>query len=390
MYHDIATVMKQAPTKILYLVTKSNMGGAQRYVFDLATRLSPEAFDVAVAFGNAQGSTGPGALSHTLSSANIRTVYVPTLTRDVSSSEWKTFKDIYRLLKVEHPDVVHLNSSKAAGIGSLAARLCGIKNIIFTVHGWPFRENRNPLARGLIYFFSYLTVLFSHKTICICDFDAHAFDGFPFVNKKISLIRNGIVAEELLMSRDSLRSHLNTPAQANDIWIASIGELNKNKNISLGLDVMATALKTEPRLFYVVIGDGEDHSILKQKAYSLGIEHRVCFTGQLTDAAKYLSAFDILFIPSQKEGVPYVLLEAGCAKVAVVASRVGGIPEVINDSENGFIRDSNDIEGFADAIVTLAHDTEKRKAFGEALSKIVSAQYSQSVMIEKTTALYQR
>ena len=388
MYHDIAHSMKQARKKVLFLVTKSNMGGAQRYVFDLATHLDTDIFEPIVAFGNAQGSTGPGALSNKLAQYNIAIRYLPTLTRDVSHSEWRSFKDMLTLLRAERPDVVHLNSSKAGGLGSLAARLAGVRHIIFTAHGWPFRENRNPLSRGLIFLASYLTVLFSHTTICICDYDARAFGKLPFVRHKIKVIRNGIAPESFEVTRADMCAQLHITGHQDDVWVTSIGELNANKHISLALEVFSESIKRNPDLFYVIIGEGEERESLTQQAHALGLREKVHFTGQLADASKYLRAFDVLFLPSQKEGVPYAILEAAVAGVAVLASNVGGIPEVIDDQKSGFIRDPKDVAGFVDALTILTNDTDTRVRFGKTLQATVAQHYSLERMLSETIALY--
>src|SRR3989344_3387314 len=141
----MTTTMQKKKGKILYIITKSNWGGAQRYVFDLATRLPKEDFEIAVAHG------GNGLLAEKLCTARIRTIKVKKFERNV-----KLFKDIavffelLSLLRRERPDIVHLNSSKAGGIGALSARFTGIKNIIFTSHGLVFDEDRPFPVRGLL------------------------------------------------------------------------------------------------------------------------------------------------------------------------------------------------------------------------------------------------
>src|ERR1700722_1809647 len=106
--------MNQARTKVLFLITKGFWGGAQQYVFDLATHLPAQSFDVAVAYGT------PGKLSDDLTKAGVRTLQVPSLGRDVAFvSDIKSFFEIVRLLQAQRPDVLHLNSSKAAAFGAL-------------------------------------------------------------------------------------------------------------------------------------------------------------------------------------------------------------------------------------------------------------------------------
>ena len=125
--------------KVLYLITKSNFGGAQRYVYDLATALPREKYEAVVAFGGtgAPGSK-PGQLAEMLGEANVSTVYLHALGRDYSIMDVRSFFEILQLIKIESPDVLHLNSSKAGGLGALAGRLCHVPQIIYTANGWPF------------------------------------------------------------------------------------------------------------------------------------------------------------------------------------------------------------------------------------------------------------
>ena len=123
--------------KILYGITKSNFGGAQRYVFDMATEAKSAGHDVAVICG------GEGTLVKKLRAAHIRVITLPHLKRDISLvDEFRSFHFIFRTLVKENPDVFHTNSSKMGGLGNLAARLAGIRKIIFTGHGWAFNEPR--------------------------------------------------------------------------------------------------------------------------------------------------------------------------------------------------------------------------------------------------------
>jgi glycosyltransferase involved in cell wall biosynthesis len=123
--------------KVTYVITKANWGGAQRYVFDLATHLPKEEFDVSVAYGV------EGKLAEELKRAGIVTHYIPALGRDVSFvKDTKSLLELFELFLKEQPDVVHLNSSKAGGVGALAARLTGVPKIVFTIHGLPEDEAR--------------------------------------------------------------------------------------------------------------------------------------------------------------------------------------------------------------------------------------------------------
>ena len=148
--------------KILYLVTKSNWGGAQKYVYDLALSFAAKGHDVTVAFG------GQGELARKLVDAGIRTVSIDSLARDINlTKELKSTLLLYRLIKKESPDIIHSNSSKAGGIGSLLGRFLGVPLVVVTIHGAPFREERSFMIRGLIYLFTWMTSLLAHKVIAV-------------------------------------------------------------------------------------------------------------------------------------------------------------------------------------------------------------------------------
>jgi glycosyltransferase involved in cell wall biosynthesis len=301
--------------KILFVITKSNWGGAQRYVYDLATALQHD-FDVRVAFGQ------EGLLAKKLRDAHIQTFPIEGLQRDVSiSNDVKSFFELLRLFRTEKPDVVHLNSSKAGGIGALAARLAGVPRIIFTAHGWPFWEQRNSISRGLIYLFSWLTALFSHKIIVVSDYDLKVAQKMPFVAHKTVRIYNGIDLNFPLGSADIVRHSFPKGVRIT----GTIGELTKNKNQI----ALIEEAKNNPDMYVAIVGDGENRLYLKRKIEEYGLINRVKIMG-FQWASEVLRGFDVFALPSLKEGLPYVLLEAKAAGLPIVAARVGGVGEILD------------------------------------------------------------
>lgn len=308
-----------ADKKVIFVITKSNWGGAQRYVYDLATALPKNEFDVRVAFGH------PGMLAKKLDGAGIATYSITSLQRDVSViADMKSFFELLKLFRTEHPDIVHLNSSKASGIGALAARLAGVPRIIFTAHGWPFWEQRNALSRGLIFLFSWITALLSHKIIVVSDYDLKVAQKMPFIAHKTVRIYNGIDLNLKLYSADSIRNSF----PAGTRITGTIGELNKNKNqISL-----IEQAKNDPDMFVAIVGDGENRAYLMKKIKEYGLETRVKLFGFMP-ANEVLKGFDTFALPSIKEGLPYVLLEAKAASIPIIANRVGGIGEILDTKD---------------------------------------------------------
>jgi len=375
---------------VLFVVTKSNFGGAQRYVYDIATNLPKESFEPVVLCGVAQGKTSAGILIERLTHANVRTVFVPDLSRDISIRDFRAYKAIATTIQKERPDILHLNSSKAGILGAFAGRMNKVPNIIFTVHGWAFRESRNPLSRLMIYLVSLLSVALAHRTVCLSEYDKRPFVRMSSLARKIRIIRNAIQPEEFVLSRESARVQLSKDrAHDGDTWIGSIGELIANKNIKIALRAMARALIKNPNIFYVIIGDGEERESLTKYTHEIGVSEHVSFAGYVTNAARVLPAFDIFFLPSRKEGSPYALLEAAHAELPVIASSAGGIPEIIENGKSGIICRYSDTECFAQGIIALTESASKRAEYAQALKARVGSADESNRMIRETTALYQ-
>ena len=126
-----------ARKKVLFLITKSNFGGAQRYVYDLATTLDAEKFEVVVALG------GKGPLASLLEHAGIRTITIESLTRDISiKNELRFTFELWKIIHTERPHILHVNSSKAGAVGTLLGRVAFVPRVLFTAHGWAFNEDR--------------------------------------------------------------------------------------------------------------------------------------------------------------------------------------------------------------------------------------------------------
>jgi len=301
--------------KILYVITKSNWGGAQRYVFDLATHLPKGTFEPVVACG------GGGMLVERLRAENIRVVEVPSLERDISFiKEIRAFFSLRKLFRDEKPDAVHLNSSKAAALGALAARLAGVPKILFTVHGWPFGEERNVLSKILIWKISWLTALLSHRIIVVSDYDLKVAQRMPFIGHKTVLMYNGIGPVQF-GSGEKIRSAF--PARVR--VTGTIGELNKNKN----QQALIEEAKNNPDMYVAIVGDGEMRAVLEAKIKQYGLENRVKLFG-FVPASEVLKGFDTFALPSIKEGLPYVLVEARAAGLPIVANRIGGVGEIVD------------------------------------------------------------
>ena len=325
--------------KILYLITKSNWGGAQKYVYDLATTFNSRGHDVCV------GAGGNGELIERLCEKDISTHIFPSLVRDIKIiAEIKSFFNIFLFIKNKNPDILHLNSSKASGIGVVCGRLLGVKNIIVTIHGAPFREDRLFFIRAIIYFFTWVTCLFAHKVIVVSRRDEHDIGRMFFIRKKVITIYNGITFNGPLKdAREKTR----------ETHIVTIGDLTKNKGYKYGLQAIEILVKKGLPIKYFIEGEGEDRKKIEEFIEYKGLKGIVSLLGRTLKTSDRLHDFDIFLLPSVKEGLPYVLLEAGRASLPVVTTITGGIPEIVRHEETGLLVQPKDVEHLASEIERL-------------------------------------
>jgi glycosyltransferase involved in cell wall biosynthesis len=396
LWYDKA--MSEIPKrKVIFCITKSNFGGAQRYVYDLATSLPAEQFDVIVVFGEGE------ELERKLQNVSIQTIKIKALQRNVNLfRDFSVFFELIKIFRKERPDVVHLNSTKIGGVGSIVGRLCGVPKIVFTAHGWAFNEKRNSVSKTAIAFLQWLTVMFSNITIAVSRKTADQVLKFPFVNKeKIKVVYNGTADIDFMVKDEARRILLGdqttkTSAGAlpnalpSAIWIGTISELHPNKGIDVAITAFAEISKKYPQTIYVVIGDGEEKTHLTNQITKLGLTSQVFLVGPIADAKKYLKAFDIFTLTSRTEALPYVILEAGLAELPVVASAVGGIPEIINLPDVGLLVPigENAPQNIAGTIEKLIINPEHAKTLGQNLRQRVISNFSQEKMHAETFALY--
>lgn len=379
--------------KILYVLTKSVWGGAQRYVFDLATHLPKERFDAVVAAG------GNGLLMHKLREHDIRTIPIPRLQRDITIfNELMSLFDLIKIFVRERPDIVHLNSSKIGPLGGLAARIASLATgrrslVIFTIHGWVFNEDRSLFWRRATRFITRVGIFFQDRIITIntADFET----GKTFIpEKKLTLIRNGI-QEQSFLPRERARAYL-----AGKVWeqpdrgtlyIGTIAELTRNKGLQYLIDSVnqIKAKIKQQKVKVIIAGDGEDKDFLRDYIDSLELQNIIFLIGFIPDAHRYLSGFDIFLLPSLKEGLPYVLMEAMSARVPIVATRVGGVPDLIEHETTGILVDAKDARSLAETVSSLLEDTRRQTILAGNAKEKIQTQFRLSDMVEKTIEIYE-
>ncbi len=369
--------------RVLFVITKSNWGGAQHYVYNMAVGAKKAGINVSVATG------GSGPLVEKLLGSGIPIFQIDTLGRDVNiSRDMHSFFRLLQIIREYHPDVLHLNSSKIGVLGGIAGRLCGVRKIVFTAHGWAFNEARPKWQKIIIRILAYVTVALSHQTIAVSNMMRRDAQYMLGVRNKIIVIQNGVDIPELI-TRTKAREAL-LPQQTNtedQLWIGSIAELHPSKCIDVAIDAFAM-LENKQQLKLVIIGEGEMRSELEKRIEKHDLQNHIFLVGYKHAAARLLKTFDTFILPSHTEALGMVILEAGLAKLPVVATRVGGIPEIVEDGVTGLLVEPKNPEDLAKKMTKLLNDPKLRTELAENLHKKVTEQFSLEKMVHNTIKIY--
>jgi glycosyltransferase involved in cell wall biosynthesis len=232
----------------------------------------------------------------------------------------------------------------------------------------------------------WLTVLLSRTTICVSAAVLRDISWMPLVRSKCVIIHNGISCGELL-SKEEARSAL-APRTVARYWIGMISELHPTKRIDDALRAFALLAKRHPESALIIIGEGELRSELEQLIRDLQMTRRIILLGAVIDAARYLRAFDLFLHSSLSEALPYAPLEAGCASLPVVATKVGGIPEIIPDEDHGLLVPPQMPEALATAMESLMSEPQRAAEMGARLHARIRQSFSKEAMVARTLALY--
>ncbi len=397
--------------KILYIITQSELGGAQRYVLDLARNLKNE-YDIAVAFGE-QGDKGEMAAY--LEKVGIPYFVIPQLKRNLSPIfDILAYFKIKKLIFDLKPNIIHLSSSKVSILGSLAAH-CAKKSkkmgnplIVYTAHGWVFNEPMNIIKKKLYFWAEKCTAKYKDKIICINKQDLQQAQGMLGIDsRKLALIYHGIdikqyqyfTKEEAKQRLFDLIENAQMPDEKT-ILIGSIGNLYATKGYYYLIKAMHYLIIDYGfPITAIIIGEGPERDDLEARiikfhpmdynAMDGNVSRKIILAGRIPNAAEILPAFDFYVSTSLKEGFPYTILEAMGAGLPVIATRVGGIPDMITDQVNGLLVDPQNSRTLAAKVAELINDPAKKQRLAAQAQHDANHLFKFNRMMEQTKKVYE-
>ena len=355
-------------TKVLFIITQSELGGAQRWVFDMATNLDKSRYEIVVACGDNKirpiGSVKSISLINRLEETGIQTKQLHHLIRNLNPlKDFRALVEIYHLIKKEKPDVLQLCSTKAGLLGSIAGKMVGIKKTIYRIGGWSFNDPRPRWQNFIFLWLEKFSAPLKDKIIVNSQKGYDEALQYKICPKeKLALIYNGIDLSNIMRSRYIRYGEKNG---GNGIVIGCIANFYPTKGLQYLIEA-ANLLKFEIRnsKFEIhIVGDGQQRPLLESLIKKYQLKDQVLLAGQQKDPWQYFAengGIDLFVIPSLKEGMPYVLLEAMALGLPIIATTAGGIPEIISDKENGFLVPPQNPQALAEAIEYLMNNPELR------------------------------
>jgi glycosyltransferase involved in cell wall biosynthesis len=366
----------RTPLHVAFCITELNVGGAERCLVELATRLDRERFAPSVACLGPRPAGNAAALATKLDAAGVP-VHFFNARGPVSAP--RVFWQLRRQWRVNRPDIVQTFLWHANALGTLAAWSAGVPRIVTGLRvAEPHRRWRRPLER--------LVGRLADRHVAVSEGVAKfARQRIGLQANKIVVIPNGVSMPDELVAPADLTSLGVPPGRR---AIAFVGRLDAQKGVEWLLEQAPQLFKRLPQHDLLIIGTGPLEHRLRSRAQRLAVTERLHFAGWRDDVPNILAAIDLLVLPSQWEGMANVVLEAMAAARPIVAFDVEGIAEALGDDASQQIAAREDRDGFIERLVEIAANFDLQASLGLANRDRVKRQFAVENMVARFERLY--
>jgi len=350
--------------KVFHVITKLELGGAQKVTLMTLERLPRDRYDLALV-------TGPEGLLVDWANRipSLRCEWVPSLIREVQPiKDTAAFLKLWRIFRRERPDIVHTHSAKAGIIGRWAAKLAGVPLIFHTAHGFGFNDFQRPAVRNFYISLERLTARITTKLFIVSYANADKAEKCGMTRRgDWVLARDSISVEEFLQPRPRRQKLRAWGIPEDKVIVGMVACLKAQKSPEDFVEVAARVLKKTDRAHFVMAGDGELRQSVEERIRKYGIGDHFTLLGWQSekDMPEVYRNLDVVVLTSLWEGLPCVFSEAMACELPIVATNVDGAREAIFDGDNGYLHEPHDVESMAASVLKLIADPEARRAMGE-------------------------
>jgi glycosyltransferase involved in cell wall biosynthesis len=387
----------RAPRTVIHLITRLDWGGSAQNTLLTAighdrARFLPIVVAGAIGRWDDQGGREAGeAQRAVLQRAGVRWQVLPSVTRELHPiKDLVALRQLIRLFRRERPVIVHTHTSKAGALGRLAAWIARVPVLVHTPHGHVYYGHFGPFRSWL--FLRIERVLARVTTVMIALTEAereeHLSRGVGR-RETFAVAASGIDVERFRrvnVGAGAKPAGATYPAGA--YVIGSVGWLTPVKGHAVLIEALARMKPKYPQVHLLLIGSGGLRDDLQRLAARLGVEASVDFLGMRRDVAECLAALDCFVLPSLNEGMGRALVEAMAAARPVVASRVGGIPTIVEDRRTGLLVPPGDPDALAAAIAELIARPDWARTLALAGRERIDAGFSVPGMVRAIEAVY--
>jgi len=383
-------VPPNAPIKILRAITRLNIGGPAIHAILLSRALNDGALFQSTLV---TGTTAPheGDMLDLAHARSVEPLVLPALGREISPmDDLVSLARMVKLVRRLQPDIVHTHMAKAGTVGRLAARICGVPLVVHTYHGHVFHSYFSPAKTRVFLTIERALGLATNRIIVVGDGQRDEIASYGVAPlRKLTTIRLGLELDQFLEAeshRGELRRELGIDPQAPLVGI--VGRLVPIKAPELFLQAAVSIREALPSAEFLVVGDGERRQELESLVNQLGLSQSVRFLGWRRDLVRVYADLDVVALSSLNEGSPVVLIEALAAARPVVATAVGGVPEVVIHGQTGLTVPVSDVSALSESILTLLRDRSLADRLGQAGRQHVYPRYDSSRLVDDVRQLY--
>ena len=384
--------MSSVPIKVVRIFSRLNVGGPSLHVNLLSQELSKNYETILV---TGQVSDWEGDMSYLLESKkNFRHILIPELGRNVHF--WRDFIAFWKILKLlreEKPDIVHTHTAKAGILGRAAALIAGVPVRVHTFHGHIFSGYFGKLKTSLIILVERTLAFFTSQIVAISPRQKKELVYRYRIAKadKVSVIPLGLDLTYFgkpSVNRNEALKKFSLPM--NTYLVGIIGRLVPIKNHLFFLEVAKKIVRVRKDVHFIIVGGGELLELLQKKVRAFQLQNDVTFLGWQRELKPIYDILDIVCLTSLNEGTPVSLIEAQACGKPIVATRVGGVEDVVFSEKNGYLTSIDDIEGFSQKVMFLLDQPDIRDKMKQFSQTFVKTYYTKEILLKNMDCLYQK